>query len=126
MLNIAQYGLLIILSIFLGLHILVLLKIIPYNIVWGGRLMSDKEMYRFETVSILINLIFLFIILVHSNYLAIDFPKKIMTLILWIMTAMFAFNTVGNAMSKNKLEQKLFTPITIILTIFSLILALTN
>lgn len=126
MANIAQYGLLIILSIFLGLHILVLLKIIPYNIVWGGRLMSDKEMYRFETVSILINLIFLFIILVHSNYLAIDFPKKIMTLILWIMTAMFAFNTVGNAMSKNKLEQKLFTPITIILTIFSLILALTN
>ena len=126
MVNIAQYGLLIILSIFLGLHILVLLKSIPYNIVWGGRLMSDKEMYRFETVSILINLIFLFIILVHSNYLAIDFPKKIMTLILWIMTAMFAFNTVGNAMSKNKLEQKLFTPITIILTIFSFILALTN
>lgn len=58
MLIIAQYGLLIILSIFLVFHCLILCKIIPYNILWGGRLKSDIEMYRFETVSILINCFF--------------------------------------------------------------------
>ena len=76
MINFAQYGLIIVLSIFLILHICVLLKIVPYSIVWGGRLKTDLEMYRFETVSIFINILFLFIILMQSHFLTIDFPKK--------------------------------------------------
>lgn len=126
MVNFAQYGLVVILSLFLVLHICVLLKFIPYNIVWGGRLKSDTEMYRFEVISILMNLFFLFVILVQSGFLMIDFPKIIMTVILWVMTILFLFNTFGNIMSKNDIEQKFFTPITIILAIFSLILAWTN
>jgi len=126
MVNFAQYGLIIILSFFLVLHFIIFLKFIPYNIVWGGRLKSDTEMYLFEFVSILINLFFLFIILVQSGILTIDFPKKTMTIILWFMTALFVFNTFGNVKSKNKIEQIYFTPITIILTIFLIILALTN
>jgi len=94
MINFAQYGMIIILFILLVLHICILLKIIPYNIIWGGRLKSDKEMYQFEIVSIFINLIFLFIILVQSNViLTIEFPKNIITIILWIMTVLFLFNT---------------------------------
>jgi hypothetical protein len=126
MIHFAQYGLLLILSIFLVLHFLILLKFIPYNVVWGGRLKSDSEMYRFEMVSIVINLFFLFIILVQSSILTIGFPKKIITILLWFMTALFAFNTFGNIKSKSKIEQIYFTPITIVLTIFSIILALTN
>lgn len=126
MINVAQGGLVIILSVFLILHICIILNFIPYNLVWGGRLKGDKEMYRFEIVSILINLFFLFIVLVQSHFITIDFPKTIMTILLWGMTALFLLNTFGNAISKNKLEQKLFTPITILLTFFSLILALTN
>ena len=126
MITIVQYGLLIILSLLLVFYICILLKFIPYNVVWGGRLKSDTEMYRFEIVSILINLFFLFSILVQSNFLTINFPKKIMTIILWIMTALFLFNTFGNAISKNKIEQRVFTPITFILAILSLILAFTN
>lgn len=126
MVNIAQYGLLLILSVFLVFHFLILLKIVPYNIVWGGRLKSDKEMYRFETVSILINFFFLYVVLVQSHFFRVDIPKNIMTFFLWVMIALFAFNTLGNIMSKNKFEKRLFTPITIILTLFSLILALTN
>jgi hypothetical protein len=38
------------------LHFLILLKIIPYDIAWGGRLQSDQEMYTFETFSIIISL----------------------------------------------------------------------
>jgi hypothetical protein len=123
---VAQYGLVSILSVFLIFHLLVLSKIIPYTIVWGGRLKSDKEMYRFELLSFLINSFFLFMILLHSSILIFNVPDIIMTTILWVMTALFAFNTLGNIVSKNHWEQRLFTPITIILTLFSLILALTN
>lgn len=126
MITFSQYGLIIILSIFLVLHICILTKIIPYKNVWGGRLNSDKEMYQFEIVSILINLFFLIFIIVQSDLLSIHFPKSIMTILLWIMTVLFLFNTYGNLISKSKIEQKVFAPITIILTIFSLILALTN
>lgn len=120
---IAQNGLILGLSALLIFHFLILLKIIPYNMVWGSRLKSDKEMYRFEIVSILINSFLLFIIFVHSNMLTLSFPKILMTLFLWMMTVLFALNTLGNMVSKNKLELRLFTPITVLLTIFSLILA---
>ena len=122
----AQYGLLLVLSLFLVFHLLVLLKIIPYTIVWGGRIESDKAMYRFVTISTLMNAFFLFIIAAESGIFMFEFPKMIMTLILWAMAVLFAFNTLGNIVSKNKLEQRLFTPVTVLLTLFSLVLALTN
>jgi hypothetical protein len=124
MTHFAQYLLLLVLSFFLVLHFLILLKFIPYNIVWGGRLKSDAEMYRFELVSIVINLFLLFIILIQSNILTINFPQKIMTILLGLMTALFAFNTLGNIKSINKIERIYLTPITLILTICSLILAI--
>ena len=126
MVIIAQYGLLIVLSVFLVFHFLVFLKLIPYKVVWGGRLKSDTEMYRFEIVSILMNLLFLLITLARSGFLKVGFSKETLTTMLWIMTALFAFNTLGNVISKNKIEQRLFAPIAIILTLFSLILVLTN
>lgn len=126
MITIAQMGLLILLSMFLVLHLIILLKLIPYDLVWGGRLKSDKEMVRFEVFSILINALFVIVILVQGSFLTIEIPKKIITYILWFMAGLFLLNTLGNVTSKNKLEQKLFTPITILLAIFSLILALSN
>jgi hypothetical protein len=124
MVDFAQYALLIILSFLLVLHFCIILKIIPSKIVWGNRLKSEKEMYRFEIISIIFNVIFLFFVLVHSDIWMIDFSKITMTIILWIMTIFFAFNTLSNILSKNKLEQRIFIPITILLTIFSLVLAL--
>ena len=126
MITIAQSGLLILLSLFLIFHFIILLKIIPYNLIWGGRLKSDKDMYRFEIFSIIFNAIFLIVILVQAGVLPIEIPKKIITYALWVMAVLFCLNTVGNAVSKSKIEQRVFTPVTILLAIFSLILALRN
>ena len=126
MITLAQFGLLILLTMFLVLHLFIVAKIIPYNLVWGGRLKSDKEMYRFEILSIIINSLFLMVILVQANLLATEIPKKIISYALWLMTGLFLLNTAGNAISKNRLEQRVFTPLTTLLTIFSLILALSS
>ena len=125
MVGIALYGLLFILSLFFILHLCILLKIVHYSHVWGGRLKSDKEMYRFEIVSVLINLLFILFILILAGFLPIDMSNTIKTSVLWIMTVLFLLNTIGNATSKNKREKRLFTPITILLALFSLILVLT-
>ena len=126
MISIAQLGLLILLSLFLVLHFMILIKIIPYNLVWGGKLKSDKEMYRFEIFSILINSLFIIVTLTQMSLLTIDMPKNVITYFLWLMTGLFLLNTLGNVTSKNKLEKRVFTPVTILLAIFSLTLALAN
>lgn len=126
MISIAKFGLLSLLSLFLLLHFIILLKIIPYKPIWGGRLKSDNEMYRFEIFSILANFLFIIIILTQTGFWPIDIPKNIITYSLWFMTGLFILNTFGNAISKNKIERLLFTPITILMAIFSLFLALSN
>jgi len=49
-------------------HLSIILKIVPYEITWGGRLKNDSEMYVFETVSILINLFLSLILLIKGKY----------------------------------------------------------
>jgi hypothetical protein len=122
--EIAQFGSLIIYSLSIVFHLLVLIKIIPYKMVWGGRLKSDTDMYKFEAVSLTVNLLFLFILLVQSNYVALSIPSNILTYIFWGMAALFLLNTAGNLLSKNRMEQMIFTPITILLTLFSVVLAM--
>ncbi|HEY0355353.1 MAG TPA: hypothetical protein VGC29_04065, partial [Flavisolibacter sp.] len=107
----------------LVLHCSILLKIVPYQMVWGGRLKSDQEMYRFEFISIIINMVLLFFIIIYSNLLDIGMPGQVSRIILWFMTIVFVLNTFGNAVSKNKWEQRLFTPLTILMALFSFVLA---
>jgi len=126
MISTAQFGLLILLTLFLLLHFMILLKIIPYHLIWGGRLKSNNEMYRFEIFSILLNALFIIVILAQADFWMINIPKNIITYALWLMTGLFLLNTLGNAISKNKIERLIFTPITILLAIFSLVLALSN
>ena len=83
-------------------------------------------MYRFEMVSILINALFVVVILVQSKFIEIGLPQKIVTYTLWLMTGLFVLNTLGNLVSKNKFEKRVFTPVTILLSVFSLWLALFN
>jgi hypothetical protein len=107
-------------------HVLVMVKIIPFDIVRGGRVQSDGGMYRFELVSLALNTFFLSVILINSEILKIKVPDKIIKVILWLMFALFLLNTVGNLLSNNQLEKIIFTPITILLAIFSFILARTK
>lgn len=126
MIIIAQFGLIFLLTMLLVLHISILLQIVPYDIVWGSRLTSKKEMYRFEIISILVTTFFLAIILIQSKILSIQIPSSAMQVSLWAMTLLFLLNTVGNILSKNKTERLYFTPVTILLSIFSFILAITT
>lgn len=120
--EIAQLGLLIIFSLVLIFHILVIFKIIPYSIVWGSRLNTDTDMYKFEAISLFVNTLFIFIILIKSEFIPIQINQLIMTFSMWVMVGLFALNTLGNLMSKNKWEKIIFTPVTIILTILAVIL----
>lgn len=98
-------ALIIIYSIIIVFHSCILLKIIPYDITWGGRLQSDQEMYIFEITSIAINLFLIWILSMKGNFVTYKFPVKVIHVILWVFVVVFALNTVGNLFAKTLLEK---------------------
>ncbi|MFO0507892.1 MAG: hypothetical protein ACK5YS_03380 [bacterium] len=104
--------LIVIYSIITVFHSCILLKIIPYDITWGGRFQNDQEMYVFETTSIAINLFLIWILLMKGDFVQYKFPVKVIHVILWIFVVVFTLNTVGNIFAKTLLE-KAFTLLTL-------------
>lgn len=98
-------------------HITVLFQIVPYNIVWGGRLKSVEEMYAFETVSIFINILLVGLLVWKSRLIRKGTSNKVLNAILWILLVLFALNTVGNLLAETILEKIVFTPLTLLFSI---------
>jgi hypothetical protein len=115
-----------ILSLVSIFHLSVITGIIPFEIVWGGRLSNHSEMLIFETVSIFINTIMLITVSIKGKYLKIHINSTLMKIIFWFMFVTFLLNTVGNIFSLNQFEKLFFTPLTLILSILSLRLAISN
>jgi hypothetical protein len=86
-------------------HLLIVAKVIPYGITWGGRLKTDGEMYLFEMASIGINLFFIFLVLQRVDMVRSLLGKRTVTIILWIFLVLFVLNTVGNLFATTPLER---------------------
>ncbi|MDP1814897.1 MAG: hypothetical protein Q8K92_10655 [Leadbetterella sp.] len=104
-------------------HFLVIFGIVPFQNVWGGRLKTQEEMLKFEAFSVVLNLIFIAVVLVKAGFWKVKISPKIISILLWIMTILFALNTIGNLFAVNDLEKYIATPITFILSILCFILA---
>jgi hypothetical protein len=121
--QIAIIGILSILSLIVVFHLLVMLGIVPFEIVWGGRLKDASQMLLFETVSVLMNLLMLMVVGIHAGIIKIKLNRLVIKTALWAMFLLFLLNTAGNLFSNNELEKMLFTPLTLLLSLFSLRLA---
>ena len=97
-------------------HLGILFQIIPFEIVWGGRLQSVTDMYRFESFSLAVSLFFGWLLLMKGGYAKQLLSPKVVTVVLWLFFVLFALSTVGNILAKTTLE-KGFTIITLILCI---------
>lgn len=86
-------------------HLSVVFKVIPYNIIWGGRLKSDSEMYVFEAISIVINLFLGAVLRMKHNKMKASVGTKTIDLILRIFLVLFALNTIVNACAKTIFEK---------------------
>lgn len=121
--KIASVLLIVLFSLTIVFHFLILIKVIPYAIAWGGRLTNDTEMFIFESISISIN--FVFLLVATTKYKQIKQVKSstFISVMLWIMFVVFAINTIGNLFSLNNYERIIFTPLTLISSVACLILA---
>ena len=124
--NFAINSSIIVICLLLIFHFLILFRIIPYELIWGGRLNSVAEMIRFEWISILMNIILGIIILIKGSFIKSKIPKNIPNFFLWIFTTLFVLNTIGNLFSLNSMESYIFTPVSLYLAIICYRLASEN
>lgn len=101
------------LSMVIVFHLCIVAKIIPYDITWGGRLKHDTEMYVFETVSILINLVLGFTLLMKGGYIKFQLTERTINIVLWAFFVLFILNTVGNIFAQTNFE-RFFAALTLI------------
>lgn len=110
-------------GLFVIFHLLVILGVTPQNIVWGGRLTGKQELAQYEILSIVLMSVCILITLWKANYLPLKL-RIVPTIGMWLLVPLFLFNTVGNIFAVTLFEKLVFTPITILLALFSLRLAL--
>jgi hypothetical protein len=121
--RLAVKSILIILSLIVLFHLAILLGLIPFDMVWGGRLKDAVQMRRFEAISILANGIMMVVVAIRGGYLNLRVSARIITIALWLMSALFVLNTLGNLASVNSWERLIFTPLTLVLALLCLRLA---
>lgn len=94
-----------ILAATVAFHLLIVVKVIPYHIAWGGRLQSDQDMYAFEAVSILVNVFLALVLCIKANYIKLKLPIKLINLMLWCFLILFLLNTIGNIIAVTAFEK---------------------
>ncbi|AYA36830.1 hypothetical protein D3Y59_07030 [Hymenobacter oligotrophus] len=122
--RVAAYGILLITSLSVVFHLLVLARVVPSDIVWGGGQKDAQQLLVLESVSIAINLLIWAVVAVRVGWLKLAINATVIRVALWLMVGVFALNTVGNLFSTNRFEKAAFTPVTLLLALFSLRLAL--
>jgi hypothetical protein len=104
---------------------LVLFKVIPADIVWGGQInSSSSNLVTLEIIALAVTLLFMTIIAMKTGYIKSGKFAGVINAGMWIVFAYLVLNTVGNLASGVSFENLVFAPITIILAFCVLRLAL--
>lgn len=88
-------------------HILILTQTIPHQLVWGGKITNFSEIVVMEIISIIINLLFGFTLLIKASLLPLKMQERIINGILWFYCFLFLFNTIGNLFAQTYFEKSL-------------------
>lgn len=112
----SAYVLLVILALTVLFHFAVILRFIPYDIAWGGRLKNDVQMYVFESVSILVNFLLATVVMIKTELISLKMNPRIVNGILWVFLGLFLLNTIGNLVAVTLFE-KCFALVTLLLAL---------
>lgn len=86
-------------------HLLIIIKIIPSDQVWGGRIQSANSMYLFEIASLLFSFFFLLILWYKRSALLKQQSSRIFDIIMWVFFFFFLLNTLGNLLATSWVEK---------------------
>lgn len=106
-------------------HILVLMKVVSPEIVWGGQAgNTEVSLLTLEIVALLVTALMAVIIAAKIGYIQAGRFKVAVNIGIWIVVAYLLLNMLGNLASGVSAENFIFAPITLILALFALRLAI--
>ena len=105
-------------------HLLVLTGVIPYNIVWAGKIANKTDLIKMETISFLVLILASLVITLRMEYLRLGISPSITRIGIWILFVFFVLNTLGNLTAVNPIEKYGFGLLTILISILLLKLAI--
>jgi len=105
-------------------HVLVMLKLLPSNIVWGGQVGdSESNLLMMEGVSLIVTLLIMAIVVIRLRYFNSGKLKIVSSIGIWVVFVLFVLSTIGNLSSNVSAEKLIFTPLSVILALLALRLA---
>lgn len=122
--NTAVVALLVVMGVFLTFHLFVVAGVVPQNIVWGGRTSTRAELLQMEAVSITILAVSSLAIWGYARLRRAGRRALFLRGVMWLLAILFTLNTVGNLMAKTAFERLAFTPVTLILAVLALRVAI--
>ena len=111
------------LGLLLIFHLLVLFKIVPADVMWGGQA-NAGNIVMLEIVALAVTIFFGYIIAAKTGYFQVGKFVGVVNVLVWIIFAFLVLNTLGNLASGVSAENFIFAPITLVLAICALRLAI--
>ena len=106
-------------------HVLVLLGVLPAEIVWGGMIQGGQtNLIALETVALVMTLLFMLIVAARIGYIQVGRLSGAVKAGVWLIFIFLLLNTLGNLASGVSFENLIAAPITIILALCALRLAI--
>jgi hypothetical protein len=106
-------------------HILVLLRVLPADIVWGGQIRGvEVNLFMLEGVALLVTLVFILIVAAKTGYVQAGKLSGVVNIGVWLIFVFLLLNTLGNFASGVSFENLIAAPLTIILALCALRLAI--
>lgn len=121
--KLARNILIIFMTLLIVFHILVLFKLIPPEIIWGGQLNGNpNQFFLMEIIAIVITVIF--ILVIEAKFRKSIKFSKLVNICVWIIFAYLLLNTLGNFTSEQFFENTILAPITLFMSFFTFRLAI--
>ncbi len=121
--NFAGHALLLIFGLLFIFHGLVLAGIIPYHIVWAGKIKDRRQLWQMESISLLVLVLVAMIVSLKMGYLNFFQHATTLTAGIWVVFVFFVLNTLGNLTAKNPVEKYFFGSLTLIIALLALRMA---
>ncbi len=111
----------VLLAALFAMHVLVLLRVIPAEIVWGGN--ATENIVAFEVFALATTMLFAVAIAAKAGYLHLSRGRKVVNAVVWMFFVYMLLNTLGNLAARTSTEMLLFTPLTVLLAFLAFRLA---
>ena len=123
--NLAGKILIALFIVLLIMHALILLGVLPSSIIWGGQIKEDQSnLLGLEAVAITLSFLFIGLTTLKIRQINSGGKKLLVNLGSWLVFAYLVMNILGNFASGVSLETLIFGPLTIVMALCALRIAL--